>query len=257
MRHALAALLLLTLAACDPAQQSETVSAAPAAAAPTPMTPAHNGGRFQVVVGRSFEIVLDPAIPPATLWRLVETPGFINHMQPAGGSIMGGEPPETSYFVFFAGTPGEGDIVLTASDGAQFRVKIVAVTEEATAWRDPFAGQAGAAAPTQASLSPLRLGVENNRGRVEAAVGQYIEVSIQGSPSRGDALEATSVPAFLSPSFESLPGEGGQDDWGGSTMMSLAFVVAGPGEGELVVNIVDERANQLGREVLRVTIVAR
>lgn len=256
MKRAFAALLMLALAACEPAPQSDAVNAAPAPPAPSPIMPAHNGGRFQVVIGRSFDIVLDPAIPPATLWRLVETPSFVHHLQPAGGGIMGGEPPQTSFFTFFAGTPGEGDIVLAAPDGAQFRVTIVAVAEEATAWRDPFAGGV-AAAP--ASTSPLRLGVENNRSRVEAAVGQYIEVSIQGSPSRGDALEATAVPAFLSSTFDRLPREdaGEPEQWGGSTMMSLAFVVAGPGEGELVINMADERENTLGHEVLRVTIAAR
>ncbi len=254
MKRAFAA-LLLGLAACGPASQSADMPAAPAHPAPSPITPTHNGGRFAVEIGRSFEIVLDPAIPPATLWRLAEIPAFVRHLEPRGGSIMGGELPQTSMFTFFAFAPGEGDIVLTAPDGAQFRVTVVASEQAqeqaAPAWRDPLAQ-----APVGGYAPALRLGVEHNGTRVEAALGQHVEVFILGSPSRGDALEATSVPAFLSPTFDRLPSEDEQQ-WGGSTMMSLAFVVQGPGEGELVIRSADEREGRLGPEVFRATIVAR
>lgn len=243
MKRALAA-LLFALTACEPAPQSDAGAAAPAA--PSPITPAHNGGRFQVVTGRSFEVVLDPAIPPATLWRLVATPDFIQHIPLAGGSPMGGEPPQTSAFNFFASFPSEGELVFAAPDGAQFRVTIVATAEQAGSWVDPFP-------PSDV----VRLNSIASGGRVEVVIGQRMEFHSHHSSSRGEVVEPAELPTFVEYLGERSPPSEEPMRVGGSHDYIYEFVARAPGEGVLVIQEYNQRDNLGAYEVFRATIVAR
>jgi len=244
--RALIAALALSLAACGPTGQAPEASA-PAAAAPAPITPAHHGGRFQVVQGRAFDVVLDPNTPPSRAWRLAEAPAFVQHVPPAGGHPLGGEPPQTAAFHFFASTPGEGELVFTEPYGGQFRVSIVAIAQEETY----------AAAPDP--LSPgavIRLNATARGGRLEVAVGQHMDFHATSSGSRGEVIEPSETPYFIEylgarPAHPNEP-----ENWGGSNDYIYSFVARGDGEGVLVIQEHNQRDGG-AREVFRATIVAR
>ncbi len=244
MRRALAA-LLFALAGCGPAPQGDGAGAAPAAPAPSPVTPAHNGGRFQVEIGRSFDVVLDPNIPPTRAWRLAEAPSFIQHLPPAGGHPLGGAPPQTAAFTFFASSLGEGELVFTEPYGSQFRVSIVAAQTQPASPPDP--------------LSPgavIQLNSVARGGRVDVGIGQRMAFHASVSGSRGEVVEPSELPRFI----EYLGVRDAHPDepanWGGSSELVYSFVARSAGEGELVIQEYDQREG--GQyEVFRATIVAR
>ncbi|HRP10220.1 MAG TPA: hypothetical protein PLK37_04235, partial [Terricaulis sp.] len=222
---------------------------APAAAAmpaPAPITPAHHGGRFQVVQGRAFDVVLDPNVPPARAWRLTEAPGFIQHVPPAGGHPLGGEPPQTAAFHFFASSPGEGALVFTEPYGSQFRVTIVAVGEQAPP-------------PATSPLPPgaaISLNTIPRGGRVEVEIGRHMLFYATHSSSRGDVVEPSDVPHFVEylGARPARPNE--PENWGGSNDYIYTFVARGAGEGDLVIREYNQRDGG-ETEVFRATIVAR
>lgn len=244
MRCALAA-LLFALAACGPAPQTVGASAAPAAPAPAPITPAHNGGRFQVEIGRSFDVVLDPNIPPTLAWRLAEAPSFIQHLQPAGGHPLGGQPPQTAAFTFFASSPGEGELVFTEPYGSQFRISIIAAETQPASPPDP--------------LSPgavIQLNSVGQGGRVDAGIGQRMEFHASVSGSRGDVVEPSELPHFIEYLGVRNAHPNGPANWGGSSELVYSFVARSAGEGELVIQEYNQRDGG-AYEVFRATIAVR
>lgn len=246
MRAALIAAALLTLAGCDSGQVSGSSVSATAAPAPAPITLEHQGGRFQVVQGRSFDIVLDPNIPPTLAWRLVQAPSFVQHMPPMGGHPLGGEPPQTAAFTFFASVPGEGELVFTEPYGSQFRVSIVAIEEQATP-------------PATAPLppgAPISLNSVPRGGRVDVGIGQQMLYSSTHSSSRGDVIEPSETPHFVEYLGVRSARPNEPENWGGSNEYVYAFVVRSSGEGVLAIREFNQRDGG-ETEVFRATIVAR
>ncbi|HRE44712.1 MAG TPA: hypothetical protein PKY87_12165, partial [Terricaulis sp.] len=184
-------------------------------------------------------------LPAAVLPDREQAGAVFGEVLPRRPHPLGGAPPQTAAFNFFASSPGEGELVFTEPYGAQFRVSIVAIEGPPASPPDP--------------LSPgamIDLNAFASGARVDVSVGQRMEFRATTSGSRGEVVEPSELPPFIEYAGvrDAYPAE--PANWGGSSEFIHTFIARSPGVGELAIREYNHREGG-EYELFRATIAVR
>ncbi|HRE44711.1 MAG TPA: hypothetical protein PKY87_12160 [Terricaulis sp.] len=270
------------LAACSPASNAPGSSDAPAsdpppsmgsfAAAPENQVVYLNnygaGQRVQVEVGQvlvlraTIDRTIGEDLRPVDLPDFIEFFGRRNHIDrstpraPNDGRT-GETRSGTVNFIFFAQTPGEGELVLQSYSSRYPDYPVEETLRVTIVARAPLSDVIGARdAPSNPAVMPaVQLGAAPWHGRVEVAVGQEMHFQRSFAQAHGEVVEGGVVPDFVEYVGAEASNPGGPD---GDADYVFTFVARQPGVGVLTMQQYNQRAGRTrGYEVLKVLIVAR